>query len=76
MDEWMLCNDKFFDHLISDEMFLNNSLNNARGGGPIPDAIGINQQDGAFSANSKTVGLGPKDTGGPIASRLIELEFD
>ena len=74
--ERMLHNNKFFHHLISNEMFLDNAFDNDGSSGPIPDAFGIDQQDGAFSANSKTVSLGAENAGGPIGSRLIELEFD
>ena len=72
----MLHKNKFFHHLISDEMLLDNAFDDLWAGGPIPNAFRVNQQNGTFDADSKTVGLGAKDAGGPIAAGLIELEFD
>ena len=72
----MLGEGEFLHNLVSNEMFLDNSFNHNRISGPVPNAFRIDQHDWTFGADPETVGLSAEDTGRPIATRLIELEFN
>ena len=72
----MLHEGEFLHNLVSNEMFLDNSFNHHGVSGPIPDALRIDQHDRTFGTDPQTVGLGAKNAGRPIVTRLIELEFN
>ena len=43
----------------ANEMLLNNSFQDHRGAGVIPDAVGVNHGDGSALANAQAVGFSP-----------------
>ena len=49
---------EFLHNLVSNEMFLDNSFNHNGVSGPVPNTLGIDQQDGTFGADPETVGKG------------------
>ncbi len=65
----------FLNDLITNEVFLNDAFNDRRCGSAIPDAIGIDQDNRAFHADTQTVGFGAEDTARAIGLGLIESEF-
>jgi hypothetical protein len=65
----------FLDHLIPNQMFLDDPFNHLRRGRPIPDALRVDQDDRPFHADPQAVGLGPEDAGGAFGAGLIESQF-
>lgn len=51
-----------FDHIASDEMFLNDAFNDRWGASGIPDSLGIHHGNRAIHTNAQTVCFGAKDT--------------
>ena len=58
------------DWAAADQVFLEDALQNFGGAGPVPDALGIDDGDGALTTDLQTVRLGAVD-----APRSHEVEF-
>ena len=51
------------DYPALQEVFLDDSLEDFRGAGVVPDAFGINEGNRALSAYSEAIGFGPINEG-------------
>ena len=67
----IFCKSKLCDRFSADEMFLNDTLQNRRGAGMIPDTFGIYDGDGAARADAQATGLAAVNE----RLRANELEF-
>lgn len=67
--------DIVFDRAIVEQMLLDDALDDRGGNAVIPDAVGIDEQDGALLAKAQAVRFGTKDAAGALRGRSIQFEF-
>ena len=69
--KWLSCEYEFLNGDPSDEVFMNDALEQVRGDGVIPGSVGIYDSDGTLLADSQIVGFGAVNA----VLSLIEIQF-
>jgi hypothetical protein len=62
-------------HLIVDQMFLDDPLNDCWSSCLVPDTLGVDNHDRALLANAEAISLGAEDATGAFRCRFVQSQF-
>ena len=63
------------DGLSAEDVLLEDAFEVVRGAGMVPDALGVNDGDGALAADTEAVGFGALDAAGAGEAKFVEAFF-